>query len=225
MAVQSETALKHRVPQQGRSRASFERMVETAERLMTERGTDDFTLNEVATVGKVSIGSIYGRFDSKDDLIHEVQTRVLARVDAEMLSRLEVASTEATDLPTFITATVEAVADTLKRFAAVMTPFMLRANTDPFVAEMGKTSYMRTAEAVRTSFLYYRSSIRHPDPEHAVDSAYRMLYASLARYLGFGSSAEAAGEGDWAILKKELAYMVQAYLCYAPPTPLETRDA
>lgn len=217
MDAQTETALKHRVPQQGRSRASFERMVETAEQLMTERGTDDFTLNEVARAGKVSIGSIYGRFESKDDLIHEVQTRVLARVDAEMLASLEAARAAATDLPTFITTTVEAVADTLRRFAAVMTPFMLRANTDPFIAAMGKASYIRTAEAVRTSFLAYRSSIRHPDPEHAVDAAYRMLYASLARYLGFGSSAEAAGEGDWAILKKELAYMVQAYLCYEAP--------
>lgn len=218
MDAQTETALKHRVPQQGRSRASFERMVETAEQLMTERGTDDFTLNEVARVGKVSIGSIYGRFESKDDLIHEVQTRVLARVDAEMLASLEAARAGSTDLSTFITTTVEAVADTLRRFAAVMTPFMLRANTDPFIAAMGKASYIRTAEAVRTSFLAYRSSIRHPDPEHAVDSAYRMLYASLARYLGFGSSAEAAGEGDWAILKKELAYMVQAYLCYEAPS-------
>ncbi|MEO9132635.1 MAG: helix-turn-helix domain-containing protein [Sphingomonas sp.] len=218
MDVPTEASLKHRVPQQGRSRASFERMVETAERLMAERGTDDFTLNEVARVGKVSIGSIYGRFNSKDDLIHEVQTRVLARVDVEMLSRLDAASAAATDLATFISTTVEAVADTLKHFAASMTPFMLRANTDPFIAEIGKASYIRTAEAVRASLLSYRSAIRHPDPEHAVDAAYRMLYASLARYLGFGSSAEAAGEGDWVILKKELAYMVQAYLCYEGPT-------
>ena len=217
MEVQLENALKHRVPQQGRSRASFERMVETAERLMTERGTDDFTLNEVARVGKVSIGSIYGRFESKDDLIHEVQIRVISRVDAEMLSRLDDARAAANDLPTFIVATVEAVADTLKRFARVMTPFMLRANTDPFIASVGKAGYIRTAEAVRGNFLDYRKSIRHPDPDHAIDAAFRMLYASLARYLGFGSSAEAAGEGDWAILKTELAYMVQAYLCYEAP--------
>lgn len=63
-----ETILaKARAPQQGRSKASFERMLATAEELMTQRGSDEFTLNEVAKHGKVSIGSIYCRFDSKDD--------------------------------------------------------------------------------------------------------------------------------------------------------------
>lgn len=57
------------MPQQGRSRASYERMLAAAEKLMVKRGNDDFTLTEVAKAGKVSIGSIYLRFDSKDDLI------------------------------------------------------------------------------------------------------------------------------------------------------------
>src|SRR5439155_8476116 len=61
-----------REPLQGRSRASFERMLEAAEKLLVERGSDEFTLSDVSKAGKVSIGSIYCRFDSKDDLIRAV---------------------------------------------------------------------------------------------------------------------------------------------------------
>ena len=44
-----------RAPVQGRSKASYERMLVAAEGLMVSRGSDDFTLQEVSKKGKVSI--------------------------------------------------------------------------------------------------------------------------------------------------------------------------
>ena len=84
----SVTGEATRVPQQGRSRASYERMLVAAEKLMVKRGDDDFTLTEVAKTGKVSIGSIYLRFASKDDLIRAVHVRVLARIDEDQRTML-----------------------------------------------------------------------------------------------------------------------------------------
>ena len=45
-----------RRPQQGRSKASLERMLEAAKGLMLELGSEDFTLLEVSKRGNVSIG-------------------------------------------------------------------------------------------------------------------------------------------------------------------------
>jgi len=204
-----------RVPQQGRSRASFERMLKAAEELMAERGSVDFTLIEVGKRGKVSIGSIYCRFDSKDDLVRAVQARVLERVNVVQFEAIEKARAEASDLVALVEILVEGTAETLRRFADVLRPLMLRASTDPQVAEVGKARYGEVAAAVREALLEHRDEIRQPDAERAVDSAYRILYGPIARHLGFGSSMEAAWEGDWTILKEDLARMIAAFLTTA----------
>lgn len=216
MDVEAVAMKKLREPQQGRSRASFERMLATAEALMVERGSDDFTLNDVAKVGKVSIGSIYCRFDSKDDLVRAVQTRVLDRVDAEMLSQIADARDGASGLDDVVHRLVQNVADTLSRFAAVMRPLMLRASSDPVIAMIGKRSFIATAQAVTGALLAHRDEVAHPDPDRAADAAFTMLYASVARHLGFGTSSEASGEGDWTMLKQDLADMVSAFLAHVP---------
>ena len=93
---------------------------------------------------------------------------------------------------------------------------MLRASTDPIVAATGKRRYALAAAAVHEALLEHRSEIRHPDTEQAVGSAFRILYAAVARYLGFGSAEGAAWEGDWTILKQDLSHMISAFLTSAP---------
>lgn len=205
-----------RAPQQGRSRASFERMLVAAEELLAERGSDDFTLNEVGKRGKVSIGSIYCRFDSKDDLVYAVQTRVLDRVNAEQMDMVARARSDASDLVTLVDRLVDGTAESLRRFADVMRPFMLRASIDPVVAAQGKARYAEIAAAVTGALLDHRAEIRQPDPERAVQSAYRILYSTIARYLGFGSTMGSPWDGDWEVLKEDLARMIAAFLTTAP---------
>lgn len=206
-----------RAPVQGRSKASYERMVAAAEALMVSRGSDDFTLIEVSKQGKVSIGSIYNRFESKDALLHAVQYRVLEQLDAKMHQQIGAARAQATDLTSLVIGLVRAEAETLNEFADRMRPLMQRASADPIVAKTGKHSYADNAKAVKDAMLAYRGEIRQPDPDRAVDSAFRIMYASIARYLGFGSSTTAAWEGDWNVLTQDLARMLAAFLTNAPP--------
>ena len=201
-----------RAPVQGRSKASYERMLVAAEGLMVTRGSDDFTLQEVSKKGKVSIGSIYNRFEGKDALLHAVQLRVLERVDMQMRERLDAARTGTKDLNTLVVALIEAVAETLRDHADIMRPLMQRASVDPLVAANGKASYAATANAVKQALLLHSAGIHQPDPLRAVDSAFRVLYAAIARYLGFGTVTTSAWEGDWVVLKQDLARMLAAFL-------------
>jgi AcrR family transcriptional regulator len=77
-----------RAPQQIRSRQSFQRILETAERLLIEKGIDDFTMNAVAERSGVSIGGIYRRFEGRESLLlavkDEMLTRLTARVSKEI---------------------------------------------------------------------------------------------------------------------------------------------
>lgn len=201
-----------RAPRQQRSQASFERMIAAAEDLLRERGNDDFTLQEVGKRGKVSIGSIYCRFDSKDDLIRAVQARVLESVNAEQLRVVAAAEAQAKDLRGLVKLLVEGIADALRAHADLMRPMMLRATSDPIVAAAGKKSYAEVADSVQAAMLTHRGEIRQADPERAVHSAYRVIYAAIARYLGFGSATGAGWEGDWVELKQDLGKMCAAFL-------------
>lgn len=203
-------------PKQGRSRQSYERMLAAAEELLVERGHEDFTLNEVSKLGKVSIGSIYNRFESKDDLLHAVQLRVLHRVDAVMEQRLREAGEDYVNLDALIVNLIDGFAETLREHADIMRPLMLRAGRDELVAKTGKTSYAMTANMMRDALLRHEDEILHPDPRHAAEIAFRIIYAAIARYLGLGSTATAMWEGDWADLKHGLAQMISAFLQTKP---------
>jgi len=205
-----------RAPVQGRSKASYERMLTAAEALLVTNGSDDFTLQEVSKKGKVSIGSIYNRFESKDALIHAVQLRVMERHGLRMREGIDAARAKANRLETLVVALVEAVAETLRDNADILRPLMQRASNDPMIAATGKAYYATTAHAVKGALLVHIAEIRQPDPLRAVDTAYRVLYAAIARYLGFGSSTTAAWEGDWAVLKEDLARMIAAFLGTVP---------
>ncbi|MCX7283299.1 MAG: TetR/AcrR family transcriptional regulator, partial [Novosphingobium sp.] len=134
-----------RMPQQGRSKASLERMLSSARQLMEERSSEDFTLIEVSTRGNVSIGSIYLRFESKENLVRAVIARtmeeLLAAEDA-MLARL---TKQCQTIGDFVPAFVDAYAGVLTEFASILRIAMMRAEHDPQVAEPGKQAALAAA--------------------------------------------------------------------------------
>jgi AcrR family transcriptional regulator len=101
-----EPASEAREPKQSRSRASLERMVEAAMALLRDRGGPDFTLTEVSKRAKVSIGSIYCRFESKEVLIREAHARTMARFHSDELAMLDRVRKRAVNLDAMIPAMV-----------------------------------------------------------------------------------------------------------------------
>ena len=72
-----------RTPKQTRSRQSFDRVLDAATSILAERGFSGLTLTQVSKQSRVSIGSIYCRVDSKEDLVRAVQARALEEMDHE----------------------------------------------------------------------------------------------------------------------------------------------
>ena len=74
-----------RAPKQTRSREALERVIETATSLLDEVGLDGFAIHEISRRSNVSIGSIYARFASREDLLRVVQVRVLDEIHQEQI--------------------------------------------------------------------------------------------------------------------------------------------
>lgn len=200
-----------RKPQQGRSKASLERMLAAGRELMLERGSEEFTLQEVSERGQVSIGSIYLRFESKDNLVRGViaeALEVLAKDEDDLLERL---ARDCTDLASFVPAYVEGYAEVLRRHAPLLRLTMERAATDPQVSEPGKESALRAETNATAAMLVHAAEFGGNDPKVKAQSSYHIIFATLARQLSLGSSGEAVHDYDWNLLKRELARMCFAY--------------
>ncbi len=213
----SESRATVHPPQQERSRASFERVVEAATTLLAEEGYDGFTLAEVSRRAGVSIGSIYARVKSKDDLFLVIQDRFMASTESESaLDHPERWSDRSShDL---VRGIVTELGQNFQRNAPLLRVFMHRGIVDPVVADRSSRSVSTFADRVEALLLTRRGEIAHPDPELAVDVAFRMVWGTLARQIMYGPTFESHREVDWSTLVDELGAACAAYLLGKPST-------
>src|SRR3954471_4075885 len=188
-----------RPPQQRRSRESLERALAAGTELLEEGGYEAFTINEVARRARVSVGSLYGRFQSKDGLFHELQGRSLERIEQDQEELF--AAVPADDA---IRGAVRATSEVFRRHAPLLRVMMLRGAVDPDVLERGRTSSQRLAVAFKGA-LPEVSELR-------ADIAFRMVYDVLARRITYGPTFESAVDLEWEELVRELGEACAAYL-------------
>ena len=208
MAVEKPTL---RPPQQLRSRASLERVLSAGQKLLEEGGYEGFTLAKVSALANVSIGSIYARVEKKDDLFLVIQDRFMS--ESEESSGLA-ALGERTDLSArdLIRA---AVADIAKAFEAnprLLRVFMHRGIVDDTVAARSSESVSTFADTFEQLLLTRRAEIAHPDPELAVDVAFRMAWGTLARQIMYWPTFESRRVIEWGTLVSQLGDACAAYL-------------
>jgi AcrR family transcriptional regulator len=105
----SQTSEGFRPPQQARSRASLQKVLTAAEQVLAEQGLESFTVAAVASQAGISVGTIYRRFDGKEQLLHAVKDRLLTQLETNVRDALRSASP---DLRSLFTAFVAALAQT-----------------------------------------------------------------------------------------------------------------
>jgi AcrR family transcriptional regulator len=208
---------KSREPKQARSRQSFEKTIEAALSLLQERGSDDFTLAEVSARSGVSIGSIYARFEGKDDLIRVAHGRKMDDIDAVSAHLFgELPVVEDTGLEERARVAVAAAVRILRRYAGILRPFMLRASQDEAISRRGAASHAALAQHFSELFSGWPGgSLRQED----IDWSFNVVYSVVARRLGLGSTIEGSGRGDWDETIDKLAGMVSSYLLARVDTP------
>jgi AcrR family transcriptional regulator len=211
-AVPFAVASVSRKPQQGRSKASLERMLIASREMMLERGSEEFTLQEVSQRGSVSIGSIYLRFESKDNLVRAVIANALEDIVEDEDAMFAKLSAECGSLGEFIPRYVDDFAEMLRRNAPLLRLAMARAAYDPLISGPGKDSALKSEESAKDAMLRFGGEIKGDDPAKKAKTAYMVVFAALARELSLGSTDESAHNYDWGEHKTELGKMCLAYL-------------
>ncbi|MFB9924950.1 TetR/AcrR family transcriptional regulator [Amycolatopsis halotolerans] len=88
----SQTSEGFRPPQQARSRASLQKVLAAAERVLAEQGLESFTVAEVAAQAGMSVGAIYRRFEGKEQLLYAVKDQLLTELETTVRDALHAAT-------------------------------------------------------------------------------------------------------------------------------------
>jgi len=212
-----ETATAHaRAPKQGRSRQSFDRIIEATIDLLRERSYDQITLAEICQRASVSTGALYGRVAGKDELLRAVQVRFFERLDQAFTDEAQHIAAQAKGLAQVVPAVVAGLGNLLKENASVLRSFMLRGAVDEVIGAAGKKSAYANHAKFSRLLQACRAEIRHPDPDRAIEAGMLLIYATQARFLGL-DSVGGKGEGaGWDDLLVDLGDMMLAYLRFVP---------
>ena len=208
-----------RPPQQDRSRITQGRILSSASALLQKRGYAEFTLQNVCKESGLSIGAIYSRFSSKDELLRTIQENHIAALDVDVMEIVRKLATRDGSLRSTALAVVWEFSELYRRHQWLLRPLMAIASADPVMAQVGKKWDTRTKQQFGRLLLRHRSEIRHIDPERAVDTCFEVVFASLSHVLGLGTAPNVMGtapnvrsKGVWRAFVEDLSQMISTFL-------------
>lgn len=202
-----------RPPLQRRSQESLERLLDGGFAVLQEQGFEGFTLQEVSRRTGVSIGSIYARVPNREALILAIYERAMSWTEEEEAHQIELArSLEGREPRERIEVLVAAELRTMLSHADTLRVFMRQAPFNPEMWERAAEKSQQNGSAFREGILTVRDHIDHPDPELAVDMAWRMIYCTAARRITHGARFESRRPVSEQQLVAELSRAVAKYL-------------
>jgi AcrR family transcriptional regulator len=206
-------AATHRKPVQHRSRASFERLLDTGLAMVRESGHADFSLADVSRRAKVAISSIYYRVKNKDDLVRLIQQRAYEEYDRDYARLVADIRHRDLTLHSRVAAMVKGVAELMRRHSSVFSAMIELAPHDPLIAATGQQYFQTHLREWTGLLLELRDQISHPDPDQASKFTYTLVMNVIGRRVWQTTAGSGkAGEKAWQSLFVDLAVACVALL-------------
>ena len=200
-----------RTPKQTRSIASTARMLDAAEALFAKGGADAVTVDAIVRQAKTSVGAFYARFADRAGLLAAMHERFLERMAAETRAAVSKAVRQA-DLARAVTAFVKHALPAARKHRESILFFVVTSATESPLRQQGLAANPGFAAAFAAVVMPFRKEIAHPHPEHAIDVAFRILFAVFLQRALFTPSEATGKPLSDASLAKEIADCLVAYL-------------
>ncbi|MER5866171.1 helix-turn-helix domain-containing protein [Kitasatospora sp. NPDC002040] len=214
MTDEPERPAPYREPQQARSAATLARVLRAAEEIASSSGLDEMTIAGVAQRAGVAVGTIYRRFEDKDQLVTALTEQMLERRETYVADRLRAAEPSLSGvMDAYAHALLQSFADSSSLF-----PELLRTRGARSL-DRGARTITELHRLLLDAAAPYTGQIRRSDPQAALDTAARaILGASFHNSVRPDAATGEAARGRYA---DELADMATTYLL----TPDRPRNA
>lgn len=205
MTEEPHRRVHYREPRQARSAATLARVLQAAEELVTSAGLEEMTIPGVAERAGVSVGSIYRRFEGREQLINALSERVLERREEYVAEQLRMAEPSLSGvMDAYARALLQSFVDSSNLF-----PELLRARGTSAL-DRGARAITEIHRLLLEAATPYASQIRRSNPKTALDTVARaILGACFHNSVRPDRLADAAAQRRYA---DELSDMAIAYL-------------
>ena len=199
-----------RAPQQARSIASTERMLDAAEALLHRQGPDALTVDAVIRDSRVSNGSFYARFQDRRGLMIAMQERFHQRLD-ERGAEVVTAVVAAKSLSEAVEILVDGFRQTFEMYRSSFNANLLHNRFDAVIRQRGEEHRKKVAQGIRWLITErFGDWITHPDPELAADFVFRTVSSmSIQRILFDGDDVPPVSPERWT---REVTRILVGYL-------------
>jgi AcrR family transcriptional regulator len=186
----------------------------SAEELFAEAGEVGFTIPEVSRRAGVSVGTIYRRFATKEDLLIAVMGRVGRDEDSNVFAAWETEDWARVETRAMIDRLVHDMSRTWRDRAPLMRAIMARRlqREDDRLFEQGLQVVKHQAALFTRAVLSHSGDIVHAEPAEAIDFAYRLITGMCARWAIDPIERQAPEPMPWDAMLDHLADSVHAYL-------------
>ncbi|MDA3630099.1 TetR/AcrR family transcriptional regulator [Saccharopolyspora sp. WRP15-2] len=203
-----------RPPQQARSRESLQKVLTSAEHVLSTGGIDEFTVAAVAEHAGVSVGAIYRRFTGKEQLLKAVKDDLLKQLETGVAEALRAASP---GLRGAIGAFTDAMARTFSGRTRAF-PELLGGQPAEGV-ERGLQALETIQRALVESAEPYLDDVAQHDPRNAVRFAARSIIGSCVHR---AATCQSWPDGlSWQAWADATTEMAMTYLASRPQEPSE----
>ncbi|MFJ6465563.1 TetR/AcrR family transcriptional regulator [Streptomyces sp. NPDC091387] len=205
MTEEPDRPALYRQPRQARSAATLARVLRAAEEVAASGGLEEMTMTGVAEQAGVAVGTIYRRFEDKDQLITALSERMLERREEYVAEQLRAAEPSLSGvMDAYARALLQSFTDNNSLF-----PELLRARgvKSP---ERGARAILEIHRLLLEATAPYTGQIRRSNPEAALDTAARAVLGAC-----FHNSVRpdpVTGEAEVSRYARDLSDLAIAYL-------------
>ncbi len=177
-----------RPAQQARSQKTLERLLDSAEALLTDKGFDDITVAEIAARAGFSVGAVYSRFRDKKSVLRSVQDRFIGEANLTIDVALDPARWRDASIEEIVGELIRFLVELVRERRGVLRELLTCARSDPSMAERKDRLVAHVGKHLLSLVLGDAERIGHPDPSMAIRFGLRIILATLEQAILFNET-------------------------------------
>lgn len=172
--------------QQVRSRETCQRLMDSAEELMAEKGFADVPVAEIARRAGFSVGAVYARFRDKEGILRCLRERFWGELRATVDAALSPSRWEGATVPEVAHETIAFMVLVHRDRVGILRDIMGSAHADPEVGARLEELIAHVCQKLTRLLLARADEIGHPEPILAVEFGFRLLLGVMKEAILFG---------------------------------------
>jgi AcrR family transcriptional regulator len=199
-------------PQQLRSQATLDRILDASESVLEDKSFSDATLAEIMERAGVTVGAFYRRFPHKDALLHVMDERLFRELRQRGEEVLDPSRASDASVEEIIHEFIRESVAIYRARRGLLRSLVFRARVDPVLQESARQVNEHLVKCLGALLRARSIEINHPSPDRAIEMGYMVLVGALREATLFSDVWPEPHPLNHDDLALELARVLTSYL-------------